>query len=543
MRTRTPTPEEQQAARAAISGSTLIQAAASLGMSPTTLGRIARGMPATPVTLGRIAPKKRTQDEFAKAAPAARAPTRQRLTAGSWSIEAIRNARNAQMLGEFKLPVSLSAAMRTDDAIYTAYHGRLAPHAAIGTELIAASGARGEAVRRRAGALVTLPRAVLGTLLGDLAEHGVAVGHITRTALEDGQAVSYSCEAWPLEFVRWNAHLRTLETQTDGGIIVPITHGDGEWFVVAKYSDRPWMREAALIPGAMIWASHADGVIDWNAGSHSHGQAKIVGELAAGIPLLQDDGTSLSPDAEAFLGILQDIVSGDAGAALRPAGAKTDFLANGSTAWQVFKELLESRERAAARVYLGTDAALGALGGAPGVDIATLFGVASTKVQGDFEALEQSVNTGVYAPWCAENEGDSTYAPKLRYRMPDPDATRDGEEQGAASERLFADLERYRANGMLIDQDTVNKLAKRYGVVDVPMLAPATSRAVPIELTPSTMEKITSVDEARGSKGLPPLGDERGLLLISELEATAEAEAEAEASAEVTPSADPSGGA
>jgi hypothetical protein len=195
--------------------------------------------------------------------------------------------------------------------------------------------------------------------------------------------------------------------------------------------------------------------------------------------------------------------------------------------WQVFKELLESRERAAARVYLGTDAALGALGGAPGVDIATLFGVASTKVQGDFEALEQAVNTGVYAPWCAENEGDSTYAPKLRYRMPDPDATRDGEEQAAATDRLFADLERYRSNGMLIDQSIVDRLAKRYGVVDVPALAPATQQSVPIELTPSTMEKVTRVDEARGSKGLQPLGDNRGRLLISELEAAADATAAA----------------
>jgi hypothetical protein len=43
--------------------------------------------------------------------------------------------------------------------------------------------------------------------------------------------------------------------------------------------------------------------------------------------------------------------------------------------------------------------------------------------------------------------------------------------------------------------------------------------------------RVVRVREARASQGLPPLGDERDDLFISELEAVAEAEAEAEAPA------------
>ena len=46
-------------------------------------------------------------------------------------------------------------------------------------------------------------------------------------------------------------------------------------------------------------------------------------------------------------------------------------------------------------------------GGGPGIDIATLLGVSTVKVQGDLEALQRGFRTGVLEPWCAINFGDS----------------------------------------------------------------------------------------------------------------------------------------
>jgi hypothetical protein len=169
----------------------------------------------------------------------------------------------------------------------------------------------------------------------------------------------------------------------------------------------------------MIWGAHAYALADWAGASKSHGLAKIVGEMAQGVSLqkaLADGSIVLSDEAAAFLQMIQDVVSGDSQAAVRPAGSKLDVLANSSTMWQVFSELILDRKKAASFVYLGTDATLGAAGGAPGVDIAVLFAVASTKLQGDFDAIEQALNTGLYQVWTAINCGDSRYSPASNIR-------------------------------------------------------------------------------------------------------------------------------
>ena len=43
----------------------------------------------------------------------------------SWDLETIRLARDQQLLGDFQVPVRLAEAMRTDDALFTAYHARV----------------------------------------------------------------------------------------------------------------------------------------------------------------------------------------------------------------------------------------------------------------------------------------------------------------------------------------------------------------------------------------------------------------------------------
>src|SRR5262249_41694985 len=90
--------------------------------------------------LERVKDRLRKRDEFANS-PASRAPRRNQATY-SWSLEAIRAARDAQMIGKFAAPVALAKAMRTDDALYTAYHNRTAPQNAIAATLTAKPGDR-----------------------------------------------------------------------------------------------------------------------------------------------------------------------------------------------------------------------------------------------------------------------------------------------------------------------------------------------------------------------------------------------------------------
>jgi len=192
--------------------------------------------------------------------------------------------------------------------------------------------------------------------------------------------------------------------------------------------------------------------------------------MPEGVALQGVDG-GLTVEATAFLELLRAMASDDTPIGIRPAGSKADFVANNSTAWQVFSELVMNAEKAAARIYLGTDGTLGAQGGAPGVDISVLFGVASTKVQGDLECIERGLLTGLIEPWCAINFGDSSLAPARRYLLPDADE--DALRASVADRRaaFFADIAAARDNGFDVTQEYVDAVAKEYGVT-APVLAP-----------------------------------------------------------------------
>lgn len=488
-----------------------------------TVGVVSRALSAK-------APKRVRQAKEFEGAPSF-LPQRQRVPVDSWSLATIRSARDAQMRGDFSQAVRLAEILRTDDALFTAYLNRLAPQTAIGCELKSCGNARGDAVAKRAANGVIAPRDVIAGIHGTMVNHGIAIGYLLHEPSEDGSRVTFRLTEWPLEHVKWNASLERLETTVRDGLRVPITHGDGHWIVFRKFHDRPWIQDACLLAAAMVWGAHAQGLADWAGSSKSHGLNKLIGELPEGVSLLADDAGTLTAEATAFLAMLQDLVSGEVGAGIRPAGAKTDIVSNNATNYQVFSELILDRKKAATAIYLGTDATLGAAGGAPGVDISALFGVATTKIQGDLEAIQEAMNTGAYQPWTAINEGDSRYAPSLVYLMPDPDAKAKSEEEATKLQRLFDVLDRMAARGFVIDQPTVDRVSKLLGIAEPPKLAEATSRAVPLDLAPTSLDSITRGREGRAAKGLPPFGDERDDWTITKIKATEEAEAKAQADA------------
>lgn len=531
------------------------RAAVELGVSPETLSRVIARAPVLPATIARLArnPVDRTrkaEDFKGTSAQAVEAPRKDQPIV-SWDLERIRLARDAQMRGDFRLAVRLAEAIRTDDTLFTAYHNRLGPQSSVALQLDAYPGVRGEAVRRKAKDSVFVAKTELVSINGTLANHGIAIGYNHHETNEEGTRVDFRHVEWPLEWVKWNHSRECLETATrDGGFRVPIVHGDGRWTIYRKFKILPWTQEAALLPAAFIWAAHANGIKDWAAGSRSHGEAKILGTLPQGFALedLNEDGMpKLTDQAFGFLAMLRQIMTGDSPVGVMPFGSDAKVLTNTATMYQVFSELILSREKAAQRVYQGTDAALGAAGGAPGVDISMLFGVASTKVQGDFNAIEQGLNTGVYQPHTAINEGDSRYAPTAAYQLPDPDADKKSEENAAKLDRLFAALDKYRAQKMTIDQTTVDRLAKLLGVatVDVPQLASAETVSVPLQLGVDSLNAIVRGREGRAAQGLPPFGDARDDMTISEIEAKAENDAKAAAAIaekqtpEATPPIDP----
>lgn len=397
-------------------------------------------------------------------------------SAYSWLLPDIVAARDAQMRGQFKLPARLAESMRTDDAIFVARSNRLAPQKSLEVSLEPGKGARALPIAREAEALfgadaLGVAPETLADIHGCLIDHEIAFACAVAKPRDDGSRVDYSLRAWPIEWVRWDSIACTFKTQTADGPEEPIVHGDGRWIIFSKHELEPF-KHGALLPAALVWARHAFAIRDWAKGSTSHGNAKVVGEMPSGMALQSADG-ALTAEAASFLELLKAMASSDAPAGIRPAGSKTEYVTNTSTAWQVWNELAQNAEKAAARIYLGTDGTLGAQGGAPGVDIQALFGVAAALVEGDLECLERGLKTGLIDPWCAINFGDSSLAPTRRYVRPDPDAEALHKSLAERSAAFYADLKGARDAGIPLSQEFVDALADDYQV-RAPRIAVAT---------------------------------------------------------------------
>lgn len=435
----------------------------------------------------------------------------------AWSLETIRSARDLQLRGDFEIPVRLAEAFRTDDALFFAYISRVSTQSSVPLQWRPSTSAAGAEVATRMAAAVRLPTHVRQSLLGTVANHGIAVGYMQRSVIDDptyGPTVQLTLNEWPLEHVKFFPYDNSIKTRTrEIPSYVTISHGDGFWVVFRKFGMTPWAQDACVLPGSFIWAAHAGAMSDWAGASFSHGQPKLMGELPPGVRLGNEDGTGLSNDAQAYLSLLSQIASGEVVAGVRPPGAKSELLFNGSTAWQVFSELGISRERAAARVYCGTDAILGAMGGAPGVDSAQLFQVADTRLESDAEMLERGFWEGACLPWLALHGIDPADAACPKYALPDAETDRKSEQEANAIDRMTKAIAAFRESGIAVDDNTVAQMAKTFGVAAPVRLTSAAS----VQLTPTSLAQIVTVGEARESQGLPLLGDERDDKMVSEI--------------------------
>lgn len=419
-------------------------------------------------------------------------PPKQNVGAVAWTLTEIFSARDAQMRGQFRMAARLAEAMRTDDALAVAYENRLAPQRCIPVQLKSAKGARGESVKNEAEALfgeagVGIHPDTKADINGCFVNHGVAFGVNVWTPREDGTRVDVEHRYWPIEFVRWDSYKQCYVTQTEEGQEEEIVHGDGRWVVYKKHEHEPWKQEAAILPAAAVWARHAFAARDWAKGSVAHGNAKVVGEMPEGVPLQDADG-NLTSEAAAMLALVQAVASADSPAGIRPAGAKIDYLTNNSTAWQVWAELIANAEKAAARIYLGTDGVLGSQGGAPGVDIQALFGVATTRVQGDLGCIERALLTGVIEPWTAINFGDSALAPQYQYQIPDADEDAQRASFATRNQAFLADIKAAKDAGLALTDEYIEALAEKHGVPALKLApAPAAPAAAP---APAALRRV-----------------------------------------------------
>lgn len=416
----------------------------------------------------------------------------------------------------------MAEAMNTDDALAPALENRLAPQRCIKTEIVPADKSpktRCKQIADEADALFgptgfALSADTLASIHASLVRHEIAFAHVTKVPRDDGTRVDVVINAWPIEHVRWHELKRCFVTRIDPtsaadprvGNEVDIVHGDGRWIVFQRYEVDPF-KHATLLAAALVWGRHAYGIRDWAKASVAQGNAKIIGEMPENSSLQESDeqGNIVdTPEAIALVQALRDLVSGDALVGLLPSGAKAQFVASAATNWQVFSELVGNGESAAARIFLGTDATMGAKGGAPGVDIQSMFGVATTKVESDLKCISRGINTGAIEPWTAMNFGDSSYAPRHRYMLPDADADAERASLATRTNAFYDEIEKAKRNGFEVTQDFVNSVAKKHAI-EAPLLPVESKKAPSIALAPTDIARVVTVNEARASAGVGPL--------------------------------------
>jgi hypothetical protein len=464
-----------------------------------------------------------------------RMPRDGRNTIDSWSLAQIWTARQDQMRGFFVEASRMAEQMRTDDALFSAYTKRLAPRRVIPVEMKSVGGSRGDNIAAEADALygakgVAFTEGTLADIHSDIVNHGVAFAVNDATVRDDGSRIDLHMRYWPIEYVRWDPVFRIFKARADPNTVqdgdllqetpeafetfgtynefgfigsqwIPVIHGDGRWIIFTKHDLEPFRKEAALLPAALVWARHAFAARDWSKGSLAHGTAKMIGELPAGVPL--QNAAGLTAEAQAMIALLQAIVAGDTPVGIRPAGSKTDFVTNTSTAWQVWKELVDNAEGAAEKIYLGTDAALGAKGGAPGVDIGELFGVAKTLVRSDLQCISRGIDTGLIQPWAAMNFGDSKFAPSRAYLVPNDDEEELIAKTAERNKAFAENLKTLRDAGLTVTSGYIAQLAEDYGVrcpaIVTPPAAPVAAPHMPAQ--PATLSAIvTNTIRKVGSK-------------------------------------------
>lgn len=438
----------------------------------------------------------RTASEFS-AAQLSRAlrPPEPRGSVYAWSLAEIMSARDAQIRGQFALPAKAAVSIRTDDALAVARENRLAPQRCIKVEIVSA-GSRGKLQADEGTALfgdegVAISPGTRADINGCLVDHGVAFAHNTWKVRDDGNRTDVRTDYWPIEHVRWDVTKGCYVTRNNGDLTdIDIRHGDGRWIVFASHDHEPHKQSAALLAALIVWARHAYAIRDWSKASVAHGSAKVIGKMAEGVAL--QDANGITPEASAFAELLRAIATSDSAVGIAPAGSSVEFLTNPSSAWQVWTELVGNAEKAAARIYLGTDGVLGAQGGAPGVDISALFGVALTKVQGDLAAMTRGFQTGLIEPWTAMNWGTSELAPTRRYMIPDADADADRASLQTRRTAFFADIKAARENGFDITQDYVDEVAEQYDI-EAPSLPVVAAPAAPPVAAPAPPPALRSV--------------------------------------------------
>lgn len=322
---------------------------------------------------------------------------------------------------------------------------------------------------------------------------------------------------WEPWAVRCNpSPLKWLAITTEGEIEI----GNTRHFTLVADEMRPHLSGAVVALGEEALAGKLTQEAR-NAWIDKNGQIKWVATLPEKIATHGEAG-------DAFFAAVQGIAGPD-GLGIFPYGSTFQSVALTRDTSGAFNDALSSIIAHVGMVLVGSPGPI--ISGAEGVYQAGTGGkwnVRQDLIDRPTIAFVRAVNEGHVAPYVEGNYGEAIAGarragtwvdPCLEIPLDDPEANARIEARIAREKARCEIIDARRASGLVVEQEDADAIADVLDLGKVTLAAGDSKPVARLDLAPTDLAKVVTVNEARASRQLPPIEGERGTMTIAELEA------------------------
>lgn len=452
-----------------------------------------------------------------------------------WNVQAIRNAVMGHANGNFGPAGLLVEAMLADDRVQAATNGRIKGVTRCGPVFEPGEDPKREEVAEELTEIwpELVPDQELEQMLVWSTHLGFALCELVWEAREELGRWVPRIKPWHPLAIWYNVADRSYYAITTEGSI-KVEPDDPKWLLFTPWgSYRGWLR-GSVRSVAIPWIVRQFALRDMSRYSEKHGLPMLVAKVPAQAP---------AEDKARFFSSLRNL--GSESNLLLPVQASAngtsgtswdiDLLEAKDRSWQAFTELRAECDRAITLAVRGTNLTTEVDGGSYAAS-KTHQEEDADYAAADRKKLAQCLLKQLLRPYCLFNHGDANLAPK--FQLVPPEGQLEPAEIAKVWTEAAAAVSSLEAGGWKVDRAQVGE---RLGLPLKPdQDEPEEEEDRPaIQLTPSDVATIVTVNEGRLSQGLErlktPIGedDPDGELTIAQF--VAKREADPEQSAEERP--------
>lgn len=317
----------------------------------------------------------------------------------TWSPPAVRAALSLMQYGNFSQAAYLADAVLGDDRVQAVLGTRINGVLGLPLEFTPSedkSRSKQVAETLKADFWDILPEDVAAEVMlyGQLL--GACVAELVWIPKED--RIIPELKVWHPSLLSFDQQERVWKVRLESGEM-PITPGDGKWFLFAPNgSRRPWTK--ALVRALAIpWLAKLYAVGDWNRYSEVLGGAVKQGNVPAG---------AQPGDKEAFKSDLKNLASD--GVVIVPEGYGFELVEAQGKGSETFQHLIDWADKAFAVATLGQNLTTDVEGGSYAA-AAVHNSVRQDLIEADTEGLATALHDQVLTWWAEFNFGDKSLAP------------------------------------------------------------------------------------------------------------------------------------